>query len=58
MLLMEVGRRIPHGAKIVEGGYIINGFLYPLSLLLRRSYTAFDSEMGKSMVKTSIMPKL
>ena len=44
----ERGRRIPHGAKIVEGGYIINGFFY----------TDFDSEMGKSMVKTSIMPKL
>ena len=26
--VLIVGRRIPHGAKAVEGGYIINGFLY------------------------------
>ena len=39
---------LPYGAKVVEGGYIYNGTFY----------TDFSSELGKRMIKTSLIPKL
>ena len=40
--------RLPYGAKAVDGGYVLNGVFY----------TDFSSELGKRMIRTSLLPKL